>query len=182
MNSLSTIASRRETLSREVKHPGWTAARTDALLCFRMALNALEHRNITQIHGMLERPIRFVAILAFVIGERAQINRMLEGTGLHVLLRRRCRVVDHRVADVTVVGNDFARVADVLAVMTAEAAREIEMANVVWVSLPVGLHLRKKVCLEDALNFGDRAFDRNLLLRVDVFVIRAIKLIQARIN
>jgi hypothetical protein len=37
----------------------------------RMALNALEHRNITQIHGMFEGLVRFVAILAFVIGERA---------------------------------------------------------------------------------------------------------------
>jgi hypothetical protein len=49
----------------------------------RMAFNALEHRNITQIHWMLERLVRFVAILAFVIGERAQINRVLEWSGLH---------------------------------------------------------------------------------------------------
>ena len=129
-----------------------------------MTLDALEHRNITQIYWVLEGLVGFVAIVAFVIGKRAQINRVLEGTGLHILLRRRRRVVDHRVADVAVVGNDFAGIADVLAIVTAEAAREIKMANVVRVSLPVCLHLREKVVLEYALNFGDRTFNRGLLL------------------
>lgn len=84
--------------------------------------------------------------------------------------------------DVAVVGDHFAGVADVLAIVTAEAAREIQMADVIGVRLPVGLHLREKVGLKDPLNFGDGAFDRSLLLRVHIFVVRLIKLIQALIN
>lgn len=147
-----------------------------------MALNALKHRDITEIHGMLERFVRFVAIIAFVIGERAQINRVLKRSRLHIFFGRGSGVIDHRVADVAVVGNNFAGIADVVTVVAAEAARGIKMANVVWVSLPVCLHLRKKVSLKDTLNFRDRDLDRGLFLQVDVFVVRFIELIQARIN
>ena len=49
----------------------------------RMALNALERRNITQIHRMLEWLVGFVAILAFVIGERTQIHGMDERAHLY---------------------------------------------------------------------------------------------------
>ena len=87
-----------------------------------MAFHTLEHRNITQIHGMLERFVRFVAILAFAIGERAQIDRVLEWSGLRIIFGRSGRIVDHRVADVAVVRNDFAGIADVLAIVTAETA------------------------------------------------------------
>ena len=59
-----------------------------------MALNALEHRNITQIQGMLERFVRFVAMLAFVIGERAQIDRVLEWSSLRIVFGRSGGVVD----------------------------------------------------------------------------------------
>ena len=147
-----------------------------------MTLDALEHRNITQVHGMLERLVRFVAIVAFVIGERTQVDGMLERPGLRIFFRWRRRVVDHRVAYVAVVGNDFAGTADVLAIVTAEAAREIKMADVVWVSLPIGLHLRKKVSLKDTLNFRDRALDCGLFLQVDVFVVSLLELIQTSIN
>jgi hypothetical protein len=87
-----------------------------------MALNALEHRDITKINRMLERLVRFMAVVTLVVGERAQVHRVLEGTGPHILLRRRRRVIDHGVADVAVVGDDFARVANVFAVVAAEAA------------------------------------------------------------
>ena len=126
---------------------------------------------------MLEGLICFVAKLAFVFLERAKVNGVLKWTGLHVLFRRPGRVVDHRMADVAIVRNDFAAVADVLAVVTAEATREVKMANVVWMGLPVSLHLRKKVSLKDALNFGDRGFDHRLLLRVHVFVVRLVELV-----
>src|SRR6266481_6972129 len=109
-----------------------------------MALHALEHRDITKINRMLEWLVSFVAKLTFAVGQRAEINRVLEWSGLYRSGRIK-RIVDYRVADVAVVGDDFAGVADVLAVVTAEAAREIKMTDVVWVSLPVGLHLGKKV-------------------------------------
>src|SRR5216683_1094877 len=127
-----------------------------------MALNTLEHRDITKINRMLEWLVSFVARLAFAVGQRAEINRVLEWSGLYRRGRIQ-RVVDYRVAEVAVVVDNFAGVADVLAVVTAEAAREIKMTDVVWVSLPVGLHLGKKVSLKDALNFRDGALDGGLL-------------------
>jgi hypothetical protein len=87
-----------------------------------MTLDALKHRDITKIHRMLEWLVRFMAIVAFVVGERAQINRVLEWSGLHILFGWGRRVVDHRVTDVAVVGDDFAGVADVLTIVTTEAA------------------------------------------------------------
>ena len=131
---------------------------------------------------MLERLVSFVTVLTLVCVERSQVNRVLERTGLNVFLRRRRRVVDYRVADVTVIGDNFAGAADVLTVVTAEAAGEIKMADVVRMGLPIRLHLGKKVSLKNTLNFRDRAFDRGLLLRVHVLVIRLIELIQTRIN
>ena len=91
-------------------------------LLLRMTLNALKLRYIAKIHGMLERLVRLMAVVAFVfISERAQINRMLERSGLD-RRRRVHRVIDDRVTDIAVIGNHFAGVADMLAVMTAEAS------------------------------------------------------------
>jgi hypothetical protein len=90
-------------------------------LLLLMTLNTLKHRDITKINRMLEGLVGFVAIVAFVFGERAQINRMLEWPSLYRSGRIE-RVVNYRVADVAVVGDDFASVTNVLAVVTAEAA------------------------------------------------------------
>lgn len=155
---------------------------TPASFLARMAFNALEHRNITQIHRMLERFVRFVTILAFVIGEGAQIDRVLKWSGLRIVFGQSGRVVDHRVADIAVVRNDFTGIADVLAIVTAEAARKIKVADVVRVGLPVGLHLWEKVTLKDTLNFSHGAVDRSLLLGVHLSVVRAIELVQTGID
>lgn len=146
-----------------------------------MTLNALEHRDIAKVNRVLEWLVGFVAILTFVIRKRPQIDRVLEWSGLH-RGRQVLGIVDYSVADVAVVRDDLAGVADVLAIMTTEAAREIEMPDVVRVSLPVGLHLRKEKSLKDALNFRDRTFDRILFLRVQVFVVGSIKLGQPSID
>jgi hypothetical protein len=60
-----------------------------------MALHALKHRNISEFNWMLKRFVRFVTGFAFAIGERSEINRMLEWSHPRVLFRRCCRVVDH---------------------------------------------------------------------------------------
>ena len=60
-------------------------------------------------------------------------------------------------ADVAIVPNHFAAVTDVLAVMTAKAARRIEMPDVVWVGFPIGYHLREKVGLKNALCLAYRS-------------------------
>ena len=71
---------------------------------------------------MLEGLVRLVAELAFVIREASQVNRMLKGTGLHILFWRAGRVVDHRMADVAIIPDHFACIANVLAVVTAETS------------------------------------------------------------
>ena len=46
-----------------------------------MTFNALEHGNVSQIDGMFERGIGFVAGLTLAIGEASQVDRMLDGYG-----------------------------------------------------------------------------------------------------
>ena len=58
------------------------------MLRSRMTFNTLEHRNIAEVHWMLERFVAFVAELAFPIDERAEIDRMNERANLDVLSRR----------------------------------------------------------------------------------------------
>src|SRR5260370_28175925 len=103
-----------------------------------MALHTLEHRDITKINRMLEWLVSFVAKLTFAVGQRAGINRVLEWSGLYRSGRIK-RIVDYRVADVSVVGDDFSGVADVLAVATTEPAREIKITEFVWLTLPLAL-------------------------------------------
>ena len=85
-----------------------------------MALNTLEHRDIAEINRMLKRLVRLMAKLAFVIRKASEINWMLEGSGSHILLGWSSGIVDHRVADVAVISNHLAAIANVFAVMTAE--------------------------------------------------------------
>ena len=87
-----------------------------------MALDALKHRNVAEVHRMLKGLVRLVAKLAFVIRKASEINWMLEGSGSHILLGRSSGIVDHRVADVAIIPDHFAAVANVFAVMTAETA------------------------------------------------------------
>ena len=58
-------------------------------------------------------------------------------------------------ADVAVARDDLSRVADVLAIMAAEAPGEIHVAYIIRMRLPIGLHLREKVRLEDSLDLCD---------------------------
>ena len=67
-------------------------------------------------------------------------------------------------ADVALVSNNFACIADVLAIVTAEAAREVQVADVVGMRLPVSLHLREEISLKYAFDFGDGAFNLRLFL------------------
>ena len=71
---------------------------------------------------MLKWLVRLVAELAFMVGKASEINRMLEGSGSHILLGWSSGIVDHRVADVAIIPNHFACIANVFAVMAAETA------------------------------------------------------------
>ena len=55
-----------------------------------MTLDALKHRNITEIDRVREPLIRLVTEVAFVlVALRAEIDRMDERASLHILFRRR---------------------------------------------------------------------------------------------
>ena len=55
---------------------------------------------------------------------------------------------------VAIAAHDLAVRADVLAIMTAETAVEVVVAEIVGVSLPVQLHFREGRVFEDLLHFG----------------------------
>ena len=48
-----------------------------------MTLDALKHRDVSQVDRMLEGLVRFVARLALPDGKRAQINGMNERSGFY---------------------------------------------------------------------------------------------------
>ena len=159
----------------------WRLLRSRLRLCLLMTLGALEHRNIPQIDRMLKGLVGFVASVALAICQGSQIDRMLEWSRLY----RRGRVqgiVDHRVAHVAIICNDFACVADVFAIMATEAPGEVKVADVIRMCLPVGSHLREKVSLKDALNFTDSALNQIRFLRIHISVLTTIKVIQTGIN
>src|SRR5689334_11230364 len=103
---------------------------------------------------------------------------MNEGSRLYRCFRIR-RIVDHRMTDVAVIGDDLSVFAYVVAVVTTETTREIQMADIVRVRLPIRLHLRKEISLKDALHFGDRAIDGLTLLRINIGIVLAIELGEA---
>ena len=142
-----------------------------------MTFYALEARYVPKIYRMFERFVGLVASFAFAISQASEIDRMLEEFGLQG--RRRIRGISQDgVTDIAVVADHFARVANVLTIVTAETTREIEMTDVVWMGLPVGLHLGKEIGLIYTLGLTYGALYRALLLRVHLAVIRLIKTIQ----
>lgn len=68
---------------------------------------------------MFERLIGFVAGLALAIGEAAQIDRVLNRQRFKCGCWTR-RIGQHGVADVAIVRNNLARVANVLTIVTAQ--------------------------------------------------------------
>jgi hypothetical protein len=60
-----------------------TAEGRKATLLLRVTLNTLKHRNVTEVHWMLERLICLMTSLALAIGEGAQIHGVLVRPKLH---------------------------------------------------------------------------------------------------
>ena len=106
---------------------------------------------------MLEGLVGCVAGLALARGETAEVDGMFEGSRVWVLFDRARGIVKHRVADVAIVTDHFAGVALVLAIVTTETSGRLQVTDVIRMSLPVSLHLRKEVVLIDALNLFDGA-------------------------
>src|SRR6478672_3164745 len=77
--------------------------------------------------------------------------------------RRALGVRHYRVALVAILTNDSAVAAHMLAVVAAEAAIEVIMAEIIGMGLPVKLHLGEGGVLENLLEFGDGVTDFQLL-------------------
>lgn len=128
------------------------------LAIFSVTLDALKHRNVPEINRVLEWFVRLMAGPAFAVRQRAQIDGVNKRSGFYGRFGVG-RIVDHRVADVAVSGDRFAVVADVIAVVAAEASVEIKVSDIVRVRLPVGLHFGEDVSLKDPLNLANRTLD-----------------------
>src|SRR5262245_49342800 len=100
---------------------------------------------------MFEWSFPCVTSLAVEASQISQLNRMFVRSQPGVPFGRRRRIVDHRMADIAIVSNHLPALAHMLSVVTPEAAGKIEVTYVVRMGLPVGLHLRKRICLKDSL-------------------------------
>ena len=87
-----------------------------------MAFNALKHRDIPKIDRMLKWLVCLVARFAFAVSEASKIDGMLKRAGSRIVFRRARGIVDYRMADVAIIPDHFACIANMLAVMTAEAS------------------------------------------------------------
>src|ERR1019366_2034634 len=118
-----------------------------------------------------------VAIGAVHGGQIAEVNRVLENLGWQRGdLRPTFLLIHHRMAGVAIFADDFAILADVIAIVAAEAALIIEMANVVGMGLPVYLHGGKERGAVDALQFDDSSFDAVHLGRCDLRILVLVEL------
>ena len=88
---------------------------------------------------------------------------------------RRCHtsvsLIDRRVTNVAVVADDLSFAAEMLAVVTAEAALRIVMADVVQVRFPIRFHLGEEVGLIDPLDLCNGGVYRLSLLRIQITVL-----------
>src|ERR1035437_7664200 len=86
-----------------------------------------------------------VTVRAVDSREIAKVDRMLEGdpgSGGHERLRA-FLLREHGVAGIAIFADGLACLAQMVAVVTAEAAREIKMPDIVGMRAPVDFHLRK---------------------------------------
>src|ERR1051326_843000 len=108
-----------------------------------------------------------MAVAALDSVEIAQINRVLESFPLHGHdLHSASGLVENGMAGITIIPHDFTFCTNMLPIVTAEAAIEVIMAQIVWVSSPIHLHFREDVSRENSLYLDDSSFDRSLKLRI----------------
>ena len=104
---------------------------------------------------------------------------MLEGAVLHRKMRFAFSLIEYGVADITIRPDLLARVAEMLAVVTAKTTEVVEVSDVVRVSPPIDFHLREEISLKDPLQLCDGALDRFLFAGVHIRIIPAIVVIKA---
>lgn len=126
---------------------------------------------------MFEWSTRFMARVAFAISEPSQIDGVPKGSSRNVLVRRTSGIVDHCMADIAIVANDFSCTAYMVAVMTTETTGSIEMPDVVRMRLPIGPHLGKEIGLKDTLDLSHGAVNKRLFLRVHIGIVCPVKIL-----
>ena len=117
-----------------------------------MTIGALKHRDISEVDGVLKRLFGGVTAIAFTRCQTAEVYRVFEGAGAWILFGWARGIEKHLVADIAIVGDHLAGIALVLTIVATETTRRLHVTDVVWVGLPVGLHLRKEIVLINALN------------------------------
>ena len=79
----------------------------------------MEARDVPEIYRVSERLIGLMTGVAFAIGKRAEINRMLNHEGFKSR-GRTCRIRQNGVTDIAIVRNNFAVVAYMFTIVTTE--------------------------------------------------------------
>src|SRR5262245_4403163 len=97
-----------------------------------MAFRTGQHSTVAPVDRVDERFVRDVTGRALARRQGSEIDRMFEAGGARVLLGRTLGVRKDRVTEVAVVSDHLARVALVIAVVTAETTRRRQVSDVVW--------------------------------------------------
>ena len=72
-------------------------------------------------------------------------------------------LIERRVTNIAVVSDNFSFAAEMLTVVTAEASGPFLVADMIWVSAPIGLHFGEEIRFEDSVSSGDYFVDLRLL-------------------
>src|SRR6476620_10141570 len=104
---------------------------------------------------MLERAVAFVTCGTLPGVLVAKISRMLENSVGRLEHASAERLLQRCVTDRAVVSNYASVTARVLAVVTSETSLSVQVPEIIYVGLPIGLHLREEVCLIDLFHFGN---------------------------
>ena len=125
-----------------------------------MAFRALKLGNVAQVERMLEGSVTFVAGRALPSILVAEIYGVLKHLARGNKRFAAKTLVNGGVADRAFVSDNLTLVAEMLAIVTTETALGIVMSDVVYVCLPIRLHLWEKICLIYPLKLSDSAVYR----------------------
>ena len=125
------------------------------------------------ITGMAVKAIHlFPQIVGFIkgVGEFKTVSTFGNGPGRPLL--------DDRVADLAIAGNNLSFLGFMPAVVAAEASRRSQMPDIFGINIPAGLHFRKKILTLKTNNFLNGLFYVTFSARVKILVFFLIKFCQ----
>ncbi len=114
----------------------------------------------------------FPQIVGFIkgVGEFKTVGTFGNGPGRPLL--------DDRVADLAIAGNDLSFRGFMPAIVAAEAPRRGQMADILRINIPAGLHFRKKILTIKANNFLNGLFYVTFSARVKILMFFLVKFCQ----